>query len=215
MLPSFLYRGDADPQNTRQLRAVNPANAYGYLLTNLSAGGDGQAIFSTPFPDTINQHVAVGWDKTHFLSFTSDKTVAQHFATGGRDRTLEPYDGHHWDTSLTVIDTGRLNAQEIETGAYRCQYRSRSKPIDYSSPTSIFGAIGKSQDPQHSALLINVATYLKARSPAMEAAIANAMRDKEWLILPMDMPPEVNGQLTSKLESGCVSQFQTFKYTIA
>lgn len=215
MLPPFLYRGDADPQNTRQLREVNPASPYSCLLTNLSAGGDGRAIFSTPFPDTINRHVAVGWVKTHFLSFTSDKAVAQRFATGGQDRTLEPYDGRHWDTSLTVVDTGKLNAQEVETGAYRCQYRSKINPIEYSSPASIFEAIGKSQDPQHSALLINVATYLKAKSPDMEAAIANAMRDKEWLILPTDIPPEVNGQLASKLDSGCVAQFQKFKYTIA
>lgn len=218
MVPKRLYRGDADPRNTRKLREVNPATAYGYLLTNLSAGGDGRAIFSAPFPATINQHVAIGWDKTHFLSFTSDQAVALRFATGGQDRKLEPHAGHQWDTSLIVLDTDKLNAQEAEAGIYLCQYQSNINATTQSSTLSIvesiFRSLGKAQDGQHSALLVDVATYLRAMRPAMSEAISNAMRDKEWLILPTDRPSGLNGELAAKLDDGCVVEFQRFKYAI-
>ena len=82
MIPQLLYRGDGDTQKERSLRTNHPSSAYGGLLTNLSNGGSGRDIFSSPLISTVNRHVNEGWEKTHYLSFSEERTRALAFASG-------------------------------------------------------------------------------------------------------------------------------------
>ena len=86
LLPKYLYRGDKDPHNHRQLRATINS---GLLLTNLCNGGNGREIFSKPFGQLINKHIGIGWDKTHFLSFSTDESTAINY--GCHNMTMTNY----------------------------------------------------------------------------------------------------------------------------
>ena len=65
-IPKYLFRGDADPLNKRKLKETFKS---GLLLTNLCNGGNGREIFNDSLESLVNKHIAVGWEKTHFLSF--------------------------------------------------------------------------------------------------------------------------------------------------
>ena len=71
IVPQLLYRGDGDPLKERSLRTVYPGSVYGGLLTNLSNGGSGRDIFSSPLISTVNRHVDEGWEKRTFCRFLS------------------------------------------------------------------------------------------------------------------------------------------------
>jgi hypothetical protein len=157
-----------------------------------------------------------GWGKTHFLSFSSELDTARKFAVGDKDVGLTHCDGKQWDTSIITLGTDSVQEiQGIDEGIYICTYLSRqAASCSLSFPEQVMRLFDKASQKRHKVLLIDVATYLQANAPSMRQAIENAMRDKEWLILPTDTPPELNGQFGAKLNDGCIVEFQKFKYAI-
>jgi len=221
MIPQLLYRGDGDAQNERSLRIVYPGSAYGGLLTNLSNGGSGRDIFSSPFISTVNHHVDEGWAKTHYLSFSEYRARAMTFASGKSGKNLKPVErGGSWDAALITLDTGRFTkCEELEIGVYRCLYPR--KPIS-ASQLSIPELIMRSFDNAKlvgqpvEILLIDVASFLCAQvektKEDLSTAIANAKRDAEWLVLPTGYAVEIPGEFTSKLDDGCILGFECFRF---
>src|SRR5262245_3631065 len=105
--PAALYRGDKDPD---RLRKVFENWNKGWLQTNLGSGGRGTDIFSTPLTTLVEQHANSTWSKTHFLSFSTHRQIAEWFARGETPRglTVLPDDAATWDTSVFQLDLARM-----------------------------------------------------------------------------------------------------------
>lgn len=215
MLPDLLFRGDSDPKHERQLHRTWNS---GWLLTNLGSGGRGSDLFQAPLVSLIEKHVNGGWPKTHFLSFTSSRPVAEAFARGSSGKALDALPPHAstWDTAIMTFDTTSLLVEPSATaGFYRCTFthRSRAKPL--ALPEAIALAI---QDQARQSivvpiLLVDVLAALTAAGPntvELEEARRKAQWDQEWIILPLE-PIESGDGLTATLDDSCIVQREKFR----
>lgn len=198
-LPRFLFRGDSDQDNYRDVRATINS---GLLLTPLCKGGNGREIFSNSIGQLANRHIGKVWEKTHFLSFSSDEQTAFHY--GSRDKQHdEVYDyKENWDFAVFTFDTTLLiqdSIKEIDRGIYFAQF----------APTC------KEFLPTYNVVLINAPIHLKSIATTINldltTAIANATRDNEWLILPAS-PFGYQGEFTGKLDTYCITAKRIFRY---
>jgi len=221
MISQLLYRGDGDALKERSLRTVYPGSAYGGLLTNLSNGGSGREIFSSPLISTVNRHVDVGWEKTHYLSFSEHRARAMVFASGKSGKDLKPVEFRgSWEAALITLDTGSFTKyEELEIGVYRCLYlRNPISTSQLSIPALMMRLGDNAHRVEHSVeiLLIDVVSFLCAQiektKEDLSTAIANAKRDAEWLVLPTDYAVEIHGEFTSKLDDGCIQSFERFRF---
>jgi hypothetical protein len=193
------------------------------LLTNLSSGGSGREILSFPLVSTVNRHVAEGWQKTHYLSFSEDRSKAISFASGRSQMKLEPVDSAPWDAALITLDTGRFtNCEELEDGVYRCEYPgwAFTENSQLSDPMRLLRNLTNAP---HSGrlvriLLIDVVSFLRAQAAtareSLVEATENAKRYSEWLVLPIDQPPDLQGELTAKLDDACIRCFERFRFLL-
>jgi hypothetical protein len=179
MIPKILYRGDADKKGVRDLRST--LHLY-QLQTNLLKAGTGHEIFTTPIVDLVARHVDPGWAKSHFLSFSEDKVTALRF---GLDCTNEEVNkelenfteyyqqGADWSFALITIDTSFINWKKIGAGIYHGTYEpSLLKFANYPGVAKV--------------ILINVVKAIKENNQHLghPHVLSNAVRDKEWLVLP-------------------------------
>ena len=205
MKPRYLYRGDSDQSNERQLRSVYPLGSRGYLLSNLSNGGSGLEIFTTPLVEAVDRHVDVGWSNTHFLSFSGSHDQAMTFAAGQEPHCLIPTYEEPWDAAVITVDTGLFSSSEqVDQGVYQCTY-PRRMPARYKGSTI-------------HVLLIDVVAYLRYHMctghAGLNDAFEKATRDSEWLILPLDPCEDAPGELTAKLDDGCVAEFERYRFEV-
>ncbi|MEC4678298.1 MAG: hypothetical protein VST69_06040 [Nitrospirota bacterium] len=223
MLPEFIYRGDSDPETKRKLKTQYPGSAYCGLLTNLSNRGSGREIFSEPLVSTVNRHVDEGWSKTHYLSFSESEVRAKVFAEGKSGKKLKLVDKGHWDAALIRLDTQKFSKiKELEVGVFCCSYPGNS--VEGGDNLTLEERIMRQQSNVHCAgqpssiLLINVISFLSAQFKAtgenFSKALKNARKDSEWLVLPLGPATDIPGELTSKLDDGCLNysfdRFQLF-----
>jgi hypothetical protein len=211
MLPKKLYRGDSDSDDRRKLRLFPPGSCYGCLRTGLSERGNGMEIFMALLTQSVKKHVEHGWDKSHFLSFSSDRSVATRYALRCENIEVELCDQVEWYTSIITLETERLHHQnKVEEGLYVCRFKSRPdsfRPL--SVPHTLARRLSKIQNPDHEVLIIDLCSYLRAKAPDLQTCIESAYRDKEWLVLPLNRL--VNGELSCVLDDGCISAFETFR----
>lgn len=203
MIPSKLYRGDADPNGVRRLQTCFPGSAYGVLRTNLSNGGDGLAFVRASLTDLIVRHVSPGWSATHFLSFSEHRARALAFAAGAPSRQLIPSNESAWDALLVGLDTTRfIESQQIGVGLYRCAFHRRvNGPLPARSiPELIARHYEKATPKPVQVLLVDAVVYFSACLASgvrgLESALVNSRRDAEWLMLPLDAAPEIQGERT-------------------
>lgn len=196
-LPKYLYRGDSDCNNQRQLKALINS---GLLLTNLCNGGNGREIFSNPLGQLINKHIGFGWDKTHFLSFSANEETAFYYGSNNRQHD-EVYEyTETWDFAVITLDTTSLmpaSLKKIDTGIYSAQFLPTCNEFL----------------PTYNLILIDAYSHLKnigGTNSDFTQAIENADKDKEWLILPAH-PFGYNGELTAKLDTNCISDKRVYK----
>ena len=198
-LPEYLYRGDADPHNKRKLKETFKS---GLLLTNLCNGGNGREIFSNSLENLIDKHIAVGWEKTHFLSFSTNEQTA--FVYGGNGKELyEVYDDlEQWDFTVLTFDTSRLiedSISQIAEGIYQAKFFPTCKEFL----------------PSYKVILIDTLSHLTSISNKssldFSTAIKNAKSDSEWLILPAS-PFGYNGEFTAKFDTACIVDNRVFRY---
>lgn len=195
MIPKYLYRGDSDLSNKRKLRELFRSDL---LLTNLSSGGNGREIFDLPITQSISRHVGIGWDKTHFLSFSSDENIAIQYGSNNK-----PYydifdETEYWDFAVFTLDSELLvpnNIIQLETGVYSAQYTPANNEFL----------------PFYSIIIIDVVAHLKSiNSNSIKNALYKAERDKEWLILPTARFG-TTGEFTSKFDMACISERRFFR----
>jgi len=224
-LPERLYRGDSDPKNERQVCALWSRSC---LITNLACGGSGKAIFNAPLVVSVRKHVADGWDKTHFLSFTDNYETAKKFAAGNPAKPVEQVDSNSddWRTIVYWSDTTVFqNVIEWEAGIYTASFPGNlpkhvgAKPglfANFARAHEIVGQVGK----PIKVLLIDVLKYVTAKIaegvPDLEVAESYAKQDTEWLILPMEPFRGNDGLLTdefsARLDNGFLSGCHKFQF---
>src|SRR5205085_575207 len=118
----LLFRGDSDSKNRRQLKTTFNS---GLLFTNLIGGGNGREIFSNSLGKLVNKHIVTGWEKTHFLSFTSNEQTALFYGSNGKayEQVYDEYE--NWDFVVLTFDTSLLiqdTIKEMETGIYYAKF---------------------------------------------------------------------------------------------
>ena len=222
MLPRFIYRGDSDPSNKRRLREVYPGSVYGCILTNLSNHGSGLEIFTQSLTLSANKHVGEGWGQSHFLSFSQELGRAMVFASGPCGHKLKPsINDASWDTSLITLETQRFKKiEKLENGVFRCSYLGHlpNGGSNLSVPQHIIRQFAKSNHAGKlsTIVLIDVVSFFDSQkfksSLNLNYAIKNAKRDSEWLVIPIDHAPDIPGELTSKLDDGCIHSFKCFQF---
>lgn len=196
-VPKYLFRGDSDRKNLRQLRATINS---GLLLTNLCGGGNGREIFCNTLGQLINRHIGVGWSKTHFLSFSANQETAFFYASKN-EQYDETYDYQEpWDFAVFTLDTTIFisdSIKKIDTGIYAVKYLPTCREFL----------------PTYNLILIDAYSHLKnigGTNSNFTQAIEKADRDKEWLVLPAN-PFGYNGELTAKLDTNCITEKRLFK----
>jgi hypothetical protein len=184
-IPNQLYRGDADHYKVRNLKYTIGQRQ---LQTNLLNGGMGHVIFDTPITDLIRTHVDPGWSKTHFLSFSENRTTALAFGIGCKisnvPALLEGYEeyyenGENWDFVLIELNNA-INWKQPAPGFFTGSFipeLNMFKILPWPSKV----------------ILINVVEALSTTpSKINDQALFNAKRDQEWLLLPAT-PIALNG----------------------
>jgi len=198
-LPKYLYRGDADPHNKRKLKETFKS---GLLLTNLCNGGNGREIFRNTLENLVNKHITVSWDKTHFLSFSTNEQTAFSYGANGREH-FEVYDDFEiWDFTILTFDTSLLisdSIQQISDGIFKADFFPTCNEF---SPT-------------YKVVIIDTLSHLISISNKntidYSTAINNAKKDNEWLILPAS-PFGYNGEFTAKFDTACITDKKLFRY---
>jgi len=199
LIPKYLFRGDADPLNKRKLKETYKS---GLLLTNLCNGGNGREIFNNSLESLVNKHIAVGWDKTHFLTFSTNENTAFLYGSNGREY-FELYDDfEQWDFTVITFDTSQLisdSIHRIADGIYKAEFFPTCKEFL----------------PSYKVILIDTLTHLISISTKnnldFSTAIEKARTDGEWLILPAS-PFGNNGEFTAKFDTACISDKRIFRY---
>lgn len=198
MIPETLYRGDADKNNSRQLKLHLKKRL---LLTNLISGGNGNIIFSKPLIELVKEHISPGWGKTHFLSFSELKGRAFEFGEyefkGERCQYFE--EDNNWDFALLTFKTSHIiNCDLLEAGVYKCNYEASF--IEFSDGYKF--------------LFVNTAEYLKAnKNLNTNSQIEKAEGDKEWLILPTNSILLNNNRIeySAKIDMGKSINYELYK----
>lgn len=199
-IPQYLFRGDADTNGIRKLRDGLPYNQF---HTNLIFGGQGRAIFEEPLKKLIKDHVAIGWQHTHFLSFTENTTTAYRYGTGNLKLQEEEIDANFidhydttpdWDFALLTLHSEKVKWKQLNEGVFEGSYKPSLTLFskDYN---------------EYRVILMHVATILaKANDNAYKDAFTNAVRDTEWLLLPATPVIFNNNQIqySAILDGSCI-----------
>lgn len=202
ILPRRLYRGDADRDNIRMLRATSHFNNY---QTNLINGGIGKRIFNEALMELTNKHILSKFSSSHFLSFTDNKLAAFRYGLNlaevnqtAVDLCCNQYleDDKKWDFVLLTIETNYLKIQSNPfPGVYECWYQPMLKEYAAHGYYRIF--------------LIDAITALENADPVgFNTALEYSNYDHEWLVLPA-MPKEFQGgkfEYSAILDGGCFSR---------
>lgn len=176
-IPLKLYRGDADNSGVRKLK--DTIRNF-QLQTNLINGGHGRDITEYPLKELIKRHVGIGWRQTHFLSFSSNIVTTFYYgsgkiAEGHSDPTAfytECFEDEDYDFALITFHSDRINWKEIEPGIFEGLFTPSL--FMFSRLTNNYRII-----------LVDVVTVLTlAHRNEYKISLANAIRDKEWLLLP-------------------------------
>jgi hypothetical protein len=161
---------------------------------------------------------------THFLSFSSDRVVAESFARGrtGGQLVALPDDEEHWNTSLFTFDTQRLHTvQPVSPGVFAALFSHQ--PQAFATALAFEEALGLSIQDQNyrghdiPVVLIDSMAALEAVEPktsAVNDAIEKAKWDREWLVLPADpFSDSLSGrvELTALLDASCISRKEKFR----
>jgi hypothetical protein len=189
---SVLFRGESlSPlRNNERLSWITRFHRPGEgLWTKLVNSGDPYALTRLGLIDAVRTHVALPerFEKTHFLSFTSDESVALRYAREPApedpeeiDKSGRPDEG--WAYTRYAVFRLRIDARApFAAGLYR---------LNYSAGANL-------------AVLINASEYLAAlpagqrKGEAFAKTMSFAKGDNEWLVLPAD--PLGDGTLSALL----------------
>lgn len=182
----FLYRGDSiKEKDFIDLKDEQYNSKKKEVLHNLSNcvcakelfGGNSLDIYK-PLKYLINRHVDEEWDKSHFISFTSEIKRAKQYALN-LDRSKDAENEFcyldectrldNWDCLIITIKLSELKPVFINAGIYRCYYNT------------------------HEVLLINISEAMNSIKGINQETLRKSQVDSEWLIMSLDPMPDTIG----------------------
>jgi hypothetical protein len=188
----------------------------------MANGGNPFEIFNDPLIESIQRHVDIGWERTHFLSFSECYKVAWRFAAGHEEREMSHSMNNLWDAAIFTFDTNQLSDfQYLEPGIFAATFPGRSLIGDtdnHGYKIMRYLANREYQGQPVSILLIDVVSQIKARIaqfPNLHSALKKAQTDLEWLVLPKDQPigdAAISGGFTACLDDGCIAKCDKFTF---
>jgi hypothetical protein len=158
-------------------------------MTKLINGGNPAYILQVGIIEAMRVHISpasvsdeILTKRSRFLSFSSDKKRALHFAATGSPELLVPGEGQD-QRYLISLNVSAMEKTEA-SGLYSLKYDCSLEPCEYCDITQ----------GRHELLLIDAVRFLAGNSSSTTSADAldNAKRDKEWLVLPVDYIPRLN-----------------------
>ncbi|HZH97171.1 MAG TPA: hypothetical protein VEY06_14865 [Flavisolibacter sp.] len=187
-LPLYLYRGDNEILQKKNLRADL---IHDQLETTLLNGGEGHLVFTTPIEHLVALHVQSGWKTSHFLSFSESEQTAYRYALDCNAKDVENLLAYSdmsdpsekdWDFAVIKLNLSKVDWEKLQPGMYEGFY-----PTDK--------ILFRHNASMYRVLLLHVLEMQEcfASHPNGEQIIANAERDKEWLLLPAT-PIVLNGK---------------------
>jgi hypothetical protein len=180
-----LYRGDKKGNITKP-----EYHGSAGLLTKQINSGDPAYISKAGLVDALRVHIAPAsipeedlQSRSHFLSFSADQQCALSFAADGRQDNLLPGEGNN-QRYLFILDIDSRVATQ-RSGVFFLPYECSLRLCEHCTPAK----------QTHHLLLIDVVTFLSANNAYARSgdALHNAGRDSEWLALPIDYIPRLNG----------------------
>jgi hypothetical protein len=170
---------------TKQINGGNPLfmEDYGWLNSIKS---------HIHFENNIGQHI---YNTSAFLSFTAKREIAENIYLQTKNQyKCEKTTFEFADAYLFSFEFDRQNLISVGEGIYLFQFRCNYEK--FKNPTSIHHKFIKcsicvnNAQYIHNIILIDVYSYLikfSITNPTLKKALENAIRDKEWLILPLDL----------------------------
>ena len=147
-------------------------------------------------------------ETSSFLSFTANYEVARRFAKGPEQRELIPctdYEEQAVIFELNLAEVIPLAQPHVYGSSYACNYAlarpNSRRPEAIRESQLVRCEFCESGSKPHSLILIDSSNFLAA-NPAMAArsdALACAKRDDEWLVLPSDYVPRLQGDRCQSL----------------
>lgn len=192
-IPDTLYRGDCGKnKDGKEVRLLRSEARRNHLYTNLIDSGNPAEIFTTDLDELVKKHIEPpGWDKTHFLSFTTEESQAKRYALHlDNEKDAEQITNNDychadingkWDFIIAKLDNSLVSYEKYKSsrGVYLGSYRDN-------------------HNQKHNICLIDAQEYLKQMPLNAQKAYNNAKRDQEWLVLPLDPMPD-NSKFLSAL----------------
>lgn len=198
-----LYRGDSDENELRYLRTTSH---YGQLQTNLINGGKCDEI-NEDWKKLLDKHVNIGWNSTHFLSFSENKNTAIRFGLNVKNLNEgipEIYETSR-DTrgSFAII---KMNSDKIEfirdndvQGIYHGKYKPGLTMYQHLTYFEI--------------IAINVTECIVKNKFHIPQAKKNSMEDREWLLLPNTKTP-ISGAICRRENSAILDMGQNEEFEV-
>lgn len=191
-----LYRG------TNRYNKTNPDlyNKDGLLTKQVNSGDDPEPHKKYGGLKVIANHILFRneeekfiYDTTQFLSFSSDRSVAEGFIGGKTKRTFVPCNKLSAEAYLFINEIDWVGLEEIGHGLFRylysCNYNRNKMDPKFSGLAAQFcrcNICDVSEGYLHSLLLIDVEKCLSRLRFDYPEEYQNAQRDKEWLLMPAD-----------------------------
>ena len=207
MVPSILFRGDRSGNQTKPELYRTEG-----LFTKLINGGNPAYISEAGLIEAIRVHIDPRTlDKTtlqsqsSFLSFSSDRQRALHFASDGNPQELiscKEYTERRYLFSLNIALCKLIKqyGNEVYLVGYDCNYeiiRPNALTIpDIIASRSVRCEFCKDGKEDHRLLLFDVVNFLEkypsnAKGGVIEKVLEKARLDYEWLVLPVDYIPRL------------------------
>ena len=197
MNPNYLFRGDCR-DNGEVIKHFRMAG----LHTRLINGGNPQYVTEVGLLEAIRVHIAPQiserdlQQKSHFISFTSNREKALFYASSGESEKLVECKSYTESRYIFSFDTSQSVIVNEDVGIYTLSYESQPTAIEPDSQSfndlilfvAFKNELQKKGTTKHTLCLLDVVTYLKAypQYQTSPEALKNAERDSEWLVLPTD-----------------------------
>jgi hypothetical protein len=204
VIPEYIYRGDR-----RGNRQVIDHFRLAGLYTKLINNGNPAYIKEVGLFEAIRIHIAGKRSdeelksKSHFLSFTSSRERALFYAAANGLGELIPCLPYTESRYLFALHISTCMPKDEKQGIYTLDYESKPDAIEPDSmlPDDVriaegFKARLSNEGPRkHTLWLINAVTFLRANPHhgTSSQALTSALKDREWLVLPMDWVDRLHG----------------------
>ena len=179
-MPNVLYRGDQAKRICKLSNRSLMVDQYQQLglFTNLICSGNPLAVNRSGIRATVSQHIK-GWSQSHYLSFSTDRKIAEIFAQGFSGKSITPTYGNKWDSVIFEFNTSKVSWKIRGIGVF-CGTKKVQEPTYLNGLTTV--------------LLIDCVTLLRSIVASggiqFQPELDLAQQYKEWLLIPADtMPP--------------------------